>query len=192
MKKYRHIRLLIVSLGLLLPFPTHTLAAGGVSSLFKLTSSASSATVGGKITMYVFAYQYACAEGNSIAINTKSFTCSDGSKSFERAKANEEFWVTVTGSNNTFTGLTQSGGNYIVKTGADGKGQFTVSSTKAETKTVTISNAYGYNSELNKSLNITFKIAITITNTNGTNTRQSCTRLPNVAVWWVISTYRAS
>lgn len=160
MRKISYLRLVVSICGLLFMLPNQAFAGGGVSSLFTLTASASSATVGKSVTVYLYAYDYACNEGGSLGLDTKPFTCADSSQSYERPNPNDYYWVDVSGSDNTITGLINKEGHDSVQTGADGKASFTISSTKAETKTITVSNFYGFNPELNKSVNITFKDAV--------------------------------
>jgi len=156
MKKAKHLSLIAVMLGFLLAIPVHVFAGGGSASVLQLTSSASSATVGHSVTVSVYAYQYACHDGVTLGINTHPFTCSDGSQSFINP-TNGYFWISITGSNNTTSGLASDGGHDAVITGADGKAQFTLSSTTAEAKSITVTHTNGFYTDQNKTITVTFK-----------------------------------
>jgi len=156
LKKINCLRSVISALGLLLLFPAQTFAGGGISSNLELTTSASSVTVGNSVTLSLYAYEYACNEDGGIGVNTHSFTCTDGSQSY-KYPTSSYFWVTVTGSGNTTSGLAKDGGHDAIQTGADGRGSFTLSSTAAEAKSITVTNQSGYNPELNQTVTVTFK-----------------------------------
>jgi hypothetical protein len=111
-------------------------AAGGMFYVGVWASGASSVAVGGTLTFVAEGYDLHCANGGGY---NNSHICSDGTAAeHTHTFAGHKIYVSVSGSGNTLGGIQGSGEDTYVTIGADGTAQFTVSSSVAEAKTVTV------------------------------------------------------
>jgi len=111
--------------------------AGGGGPETEFTKSAGSATAdnASSITFILFKFYYRCDNGNALYLGA----CEDGSTPHKEGVKNLEYSVAVSGTGNTLGGTyTGPNGAPTVKTGDDGKASFTLKSSVAESKTVTM------------------------------------------------------
>lgn len=143
MKKTTYFAVAILA-GLLISLPPGKTQAAGSGPQTEFTKSAGSATAdnSSSITFTLFEFYYKCVTG----YNTGAETCSDGSTAQQKVGAkNLEYSIAVSGTGNTLGGTyTGPNGAPTIKTGDDGKASFTLKSSVAESKTVTM-----YFTELN-------------------------------------------
>lgn len=132
---YPAVAILAGLLFLLTPWKAQA-AAGGPQIEFTKSAASATANNSSKITFSVFTYYYTCVSG----YNTGAETCSDGSTAQKKDPSkNNEFSIAVSGTGNNIGGTyTGSNGAQTIKTGDDGKVTFTLASSVAESKTVTI------------------------------------------------------
>lgn len=115
-----------------------TSAAGLAPYYLTLTASSTSADAGGsKITLSVYAYSLKCAD---LTIVLQGEACGDGSTPQQSPAIYKK--LSVTASDVNLEGVQSESGAFYIKTGEDGKVQFTASSTGAGTRQVTVSSDY--------------------------------------------------
>ncbi|HZM63815.1 MAG TPA: Ig-like domain-containing protein [Candidatus Saccharimonadales bacterium] len=127
---------LSLSLGLCLSLLTAAHAAGGFPTPeISLSSSSIKADGSTKTTITVYAATFQCQEGGTTYFARSEAPC--GSP-IENPHQGLPAAITVSGSNNTIAGGSEgANGARYSSTGTDGKATFTLSSTKAESKTIT-------------------------------------------------------
>jgi hypothetical protein len=115
------------------------LAAGGTFDVAVRAVGTSSATVGTGLTYTAEGYVLYCPS-NGYYNNP---TCSDGSPAVHsHDNAGAKIYISVSGSGNTLGGVQTAGSDTYVTIGADGTAQFTLNSSVAETKTITVQDAF--------------------------------------------------
>jgi hypothetical protein len=115
-----------------------TRAAGGVTLYATITPSANPAALGQATTLSIHAYYYVCTHiSTGIRAHMPSPTCPDGYTDPGVANATEwDMNVLVSGSGNTLSASS-------VKSDSNGNAQVTLSSSVAETKTITVTTGGG-------------------------------------------------
>jgi hypothetical protein len=101
-----------------------------------VSASSASAPADGKttITFYLFIYGYYCADTHAVQ---EGATCADGTTSTTKSgKADHWIGIYPSGNGNTFTGIESPAGVQYVTSDSNGKAQFQLSSSVAETKTL--------------------------------------------------------
>ncbi len=133
--------------------PIKALAAGAAPYYLAVSASSTSANAGGsKITVTAHAYALKCAD---FSITLQGESCTDGSTPTQSPRAN--YQLVVTASDTNIEGALRDGEKYYLSTGDDGKAQFTVSSTNAGTRQVTVSTSIPYPENGPQSVSLTFK-----------------------------------
>lgn len=145
--------LLLTGLFVTLISPLKALAAGVAPYYLSLSTSSSSANAGGsKITVTAHAYALKCA---NLSVILEGESCTDGSTPSKSGRINYQLFITANDA--TLDGVQTEGGKYYVRTGEDGKAQFTVSSAAAGTRQVTVSTSVPSSENGPQSVSLTFK-----------------------------------
>lgn len=120
----------VSSIILLLAGTTASAAGGGF--LVAVSPASASSTVGNTLTFVAEGYyQYCPAKGWYTP-------CDDGTFVRNHETAGKRMYITVSGSGNTLGGVQTEGSDSFVIVGTDGMAQFTLKSSVAETKTITV------------------------------------------------------
>jgi hypothetical protein len=145
--------LLLTGLFVALITPLKALAAGPAPYYLALNASSTSANAGGsKITITAHAYALKCA---NLSVILQGESCTDGSTPTQSPRVNYQLVVAASDAN--IEGALRDGDKYYLSTGEDGKAQFTVSSTNAGTRQVTVSTSIPYPENGPQSVSLTFK-----------------------------------